>query len=92
MATPGPMADQAFRLGQVTTVIGTVLAIGILHWFEYISLQVAVMAVFLGLPILFIVTSCLLAVWLGYNQEPLVPVVVSEDEWPLQWDEDGPSE
>lgn len=87
MATPGPMADQAFQFGQVATVTGTVLGIGLLFWLDFISLQVALMALFLGLPVVFIIASCLLGVWLGYNREPLVPVVVTDQQLPWTDDE-----
>lgn len=83
MASPGPLADQAFRFGLAATVVITVTVTGWLLWLGHITLQLALMTLFLGLPVLFILVACVLGVWLGYNEEPLVRVVEYHHEWPL---------
>lgn len=83
MAAPGPLADQAFRFGLAATVVISITATGWLLLAGHIALQGALMALFLGLPVLFILVACVLGVWLGYNEEPLVRVVEDQHEWPL---------
>ncbi len=84
------MADRAFRLGLITTVLLAILATATLWWTGVISATVAVMAIFLGLPVVFVVVACFLGVWLGYNEQPLVPVTATEYEWPLGSRDDRP--
>lgn len=84
------MADQAFRTGLAATVVLTLLATGWFLWTGQISVTEAVMAVFLGLPVLFVVVACCLGVWLGYNEHPLAPVTAAEYDWPLKSREDRP--
>jgi hypothetical protein len=83
MASPGPLADQAFRFGLTATVVISITIVGGLYGVGRLSLQLALLALFLGLPVLFILVSCVLGVWLGYNQEPLIKVVEYDHEWPL---------
>lgn len=90
MSSPGPMADQAFRTGLAATVGLTLVATVTLWWTGHISITVAVMALFLGLPVLFILVACILGIWLGYNEEPLSPVTVTDYEWPLASNDDRP--
>lgn len=84
------MADQAFRTGLAATVGLTLAGTVTLWWTGHITVTVAVMALFLGLPVLFILVACILGIWLGYNKEPLSPVTVTEYEWPLGSNDDGP--
>ena len=92
MPSPGPLADQAFRIGLVATVVLTLTTTGTLFWLEHIDLQTALLILFLGLPIIFILVACLLGVWLGYTEEPLVRVEGYEHEWPLDREGDRPPE
>jgi len=92
MASPGPLADQAFRFGLATTVVISIAVTGWVFWLGHITLPHALMAIFLGLPVLFILVACVLGVWLGYNQEPLVRVVEYEHDWPLDHEDRRPPE
>lgn len=68
-APPGPDADAAFSLGLATTVVLAVLAIALSVWSGSVTLSSAVLLFVLGLPAVFVVASCLLAVWLGYDRD-----------------------
>lgn len=68
---PGPDADAAFTLGSAASVVLTLLGIAVLFWSGSLTFLGAVAFLVLGLPAVFVVTSCLLAVWLGYDRDAM---------------------
>lgn len=69
--TPGPAAEEAFTLGIAATATVAFASLGFLFWAGMITLFDVILTAVLGLPVLFIVVSCLLSVWLGYNKDAL---------------------
>ena len=66
---PGPDADAAFTLGLAASTVLAALGIALsAHSGSVTSLGAIVLAI-VGLPAVFVVTSCLLAVWLGYDRD-----------------------
>lgn len=82
LSPPGPAADEAFTLGLAMTAAVGVAGVGVLFWIEAVTPIGALLALFLGLPVVLIVVSCLLGVWLGYNDDALARVVAGSDEPP----------
>lgn len=84
MSAPGAAADEAFALGLQATAGAALVWVGLLLWADVLTLVHAVLAVVLGLPVLLIVVSCLLGVWLGYDEHALAEVaagrVAAEEE------------
>ena len=68
-SAPGPDADAAFSLGLVAGMVLTLLAIALSFWSGAMSSLHAIVLVILVLPAAFVLTACLLAVWLGYDRE-----------------------
>lgn len=69
--SPGPDADAAFRLGSVASVVLTILVVSLSFWSGNVTLPSAITLFVLGLPAVFVVTSCLLASWLGYDKDAI---------------------
>ena len=69
--SPGPAAAEAFTLGIATTVISTLAGLWMLLQFGMLTLFDAILTAVLGLPVLLVVVSCLLSVWLGYDQDAI---------------------
>ena len=67
--TPGPNADAAFTFGLATAVILAVLAIALAIQSGSMTLLNGVVLALVVLPAVFVVTSCVLAVWLGYDPD-----------------------
>ena len=67
--TPGPDADAAFTFGLATAVILAVLAIALAIQSGSMTLLNGVVLALVVLPAVFVVTSCVLAVWLGYDPD-----------------------
>ena len=67
--TPGPAAAEAFTFGIAIATITALAGIGLLLWFGLLTVVGAVATLLLGLPILLLVVSCLLSVWLGYDKD-----------------------
>jgi hypothetical protein len=67
--TPGPAAAEAFTLGIAIATVTALAGIGFLVLTGTITMVGAFAAIVLGLPILLVVVSCLLSVWLGYNRD-----------------------
>jgi hypothetical protein len=65
--SPGPAAEEAFRFGMVAAATISLAALGFLFWIDMLTLPGLILTAVLGLPVLFIVVSCLLSVWLGYK-------------------------
>lgn len=63
---PGPDAERAFALGLAATTVGALALIGLLLWGGVLTPAGAAVASIIGVPVLVVVTSCLLGVWLGY--------------------------
>ena len=68
---PGPDADAAFTLGIAASVVLAALAITFSVWTGDLTLPSAIVLLVLGLPTVFVVASCLLAVWLGYDRDAI---------------------
>ena len=66
---PGPDADAAFTFGLATAVILAVLAIALAIQSGSMTLLNGVVLALVVLPAVFVVTSCVLAVWLGYDPD-----------------------
>jgi hypothetical protein len=69
--TPGPAAAEAFTLGIAIATTTALAGIGVLLWADVLTMTGALAAIALGLPVLLIVVSCLLGVWLGYDRDAL---------------------
>lgn len=67
--TPGPAAAEAFTLGIVTTTTSTLAGLWFLLIADLLTIFDVILAVVLGLPVLLVVVSCLLNVWLGYDKD-----------------------
>lgn len=67
--TPGPAAAEAFTLGIVTVTTSTLAGLWFLLSADLLTVFDVVLAVILGLPVLLVVVSCLLSVWLGYDKD-----------------------
>jgi hypothetical protein len=67
--TPGPDADAAFTSGLATAIVLAVLAIALAVRSGSVTLLSGVVLVLVVLPAVFVVTSCVLAVWLGYDPD-----------------------
>ena len=67
--TPGPDADAAFTFGLATAVALAALAIVLAVRSGSVTLLSGVVLIMAVLPAVFIVTSCVLAVWLGYDPD-----------------------
>jgi uncharacterized SAM-binding protein YcdF (DUF218 family) len=69
--SPGPAAAEAFTLGIATAT--TVALAGVWSLFSAGLWTVfdVILAIALGFPVLLIVVSCLLSVWLGYDKDAL---------------------
>jgi hypothetical protein len=69
--SPGPAAEEAFTLGIAAAVSISFAGLGYLFWADMLTLTGLILTTVLGLPVLLIVVSCLLSVWLGYNKDAL---------------------
>jgi len=69
--SPGEAAEQAFTLGLIAAMVLGIVAVVFLLWVRILTVMTAVLASVIGLPILLIIASCLLSVWLGYNRSAL---------------------
>ena len=67
--TPGPNADAAFTFGLATAVALAALAIALAVRSGSVTILSGVVLTMAVLPAVFIVTSCVLAVWLGYDPD-----------------------
>lgn len=67
--SPGPAAEQAFTLGLTIAITVAVTGLGVLLWADVLTVLDLVVVSVLGLPPLFVIASCLLSVWLGYNED-----------------------
>lgn len=65
--SPGPAAAEAFRLGIVTVTTVVLVGLWFLFWADLLTVFEVLFAVVVGVPVLLVVVSCLLSVWLGYN-------------------------
>jgi hypothetical protein len=68
-SAPGPDADAAFTLGLVAGTVLTLLVIALSFWSGAVSPLHAIVLAVLVLPAAFVLTACLLAVWLGYDRD-----------------------
>jgi len=68
---PGPDADAAFTLGLAASVVLAALAVALSVWSGGLTLLSASVLLVLGLPTVFVVASCLLATWLGYDRDAM---------------------
>lgn len=68
-SAPGPDADATFRLGLAAGMVLTLLAIALSFWSGTVSSLHAIVLVVLLVPAAFVLTACLLAVWLGYDRD-----------------------
>jgi hypothetical protein len=76
--SPGEAAEQAFTLGLVAAMVLGVAGVVFLLWVRILTVMTAVLASVIGLPILLIIASCLLSVWLGYNRNALDSAIQSQ--------------
>jgi hypothetical protein len=67
--TPGPAAAEAFMFGIATAITISLAGFWLLLWTDMLTLFGAILAVVVGLPVLLLVVSCLLSMWLGYNRD-----------------------
>ena len=81
-ASPGPDADRAFDTGLAAVTVGGLAGIGICARTGVFTPIEAILAVALGMPTLVVVASCLLGVWIGYDDAPLTRVTVEREERP----------
>jgi hypothetical protein len=79
-ASPGPDAERAFDTGLAAVTVGGLAAIGICSWTGLFTPMETVLAVALGMPTLVVVASCLLGVWVGYDEASLVRVAAEREE------------
>jgi hypothetical protein len=68
---PGPAANRAFTLGLVAALVTGGAVIGLLFWSDTLDVVGVVLAVVLGLPIVGVLASCVLSIWLGYDYRNL---------------------
>lgn len=76
--SPGEAAKQAFTLGLVAAMVLGGAGVVFLLWARILTVMTAAMASIIGLPVLFILASCLLSVWLGFNQTALDTAIESK--------------
>ncbi|EMA47914.1 hypothetical protein [Halococcus saccharolyticus] len=67
--SPGPAAAEAFTLGITTAATLGLAGLWLLVWTDVLTLLGAIFVAFFGLPVLLVVVSCLLSVWLGYDKD-----------------------
>ena len=67
--SPGPAAAEAFTLGIATATTLGLTGLWILVRTGALGLPGAVVAAALRLPVLLVVVSCVLSVWLGYDRD-----------------------
>jgi hypothetical protein len=73
--SPGAAAEEAFTLGIAAALTISFAGLGYLFWADMLTLPGLILTTVLGLPVLLIVVSCLLSVWLGYNKDALGTVL-----------------
>lgn len=67
--SPGPAADQAFRLGILASLAAGGVVLGILYWIGLISLPIIGYILLSLLPVYLILVASVLSVWLGYSKD-----------------------
>lgn len=74
-SAPGPAAEEAFGLGLVAATTAALAGLGLLLRVGLLTLPTVFLASILGVPVLLIVVSCLLGVWLGYEKDAVDTVL-----------------
>ncbi|WP_049899676.1 hypothetical protein [Halococcus agarilyticus] len=67
--SPGLAAAEAFTLGIATATTLALIGLWLLVRTGVLGLPGAVLAAVFGLPVLLVVVSCVLSVWLGYTKD-----------------------
>jgi hypothetical protein len=67
--SPGPAAAEAFNFGIAATTTISLAGLWMLFSVGLLTVTGVLLAVVLGLPVLLVVASCLLSVWLGYDRD-----------------------
>lgn len=66
---PGPLADQAFRLGVIAASLLGLAALGTLHWLVGLSPAAVALALLVGAPVYLIFVAVVLSGWLGFGKD-----------------------
>ena len=67
--SPGPAAAEAFTFGIAAATTISLVGLWVLFRTGLLTVFDVILAAVLGLPVLLVVVSCLLSVWLGYDRD-----------------------
>ena len=66
--SPGPAARRTFSLGLRLTMVVMLAAIGFGYWLDLLTVRDVVLSLLLAVPVAYVLASCLLSVWLGFDR------------------------